>query len=279
MEGFKVGYLTVISFSHKNGKGVSFWNVRCKCGNEIKSCTGELNRKRAKVRSCGCYKKSVEDISGKSFYYLTAIKLSHINKHKGYWLCKCVCGNEKIISCENLKRGHSKSCGCLVRKKGELLRKNNKERILNKVKINSNGCWEWVNSIETNRYGKCGGGYPDQLAHRASFILFKGNIPDGMYVCHHCDNPPCINPDHLFLGDAKSNALDASKKGRLVCLNNKSKASRGELNGNCKLNDDKVKYIRFICDLGFRKSEVASFFDVSLGQIKLISGRKSWTHI
>ena len=73
-------------------------------------------------------------------------------------------------------------------------------------------CWLW-NRGRLNRpfdYGR----YRGQPAHRAVWVLFNGPIPDGMLICHHCDNPPCINPDHLFLGTDADNVQDAIDKGR-----------------------------------------------------------------
>jgi len=71
-------------------------------------------------------------------------------------------------------------------------------------------CWEWIQGKISKNYGK----YDDNLAHRLLYELYKGSIPDGMLVCHHCDNPCCVNPEHLFIGTYKDNAVDMIKKGR-----------------------------------------------------------------
>lgn len=80
-----------------------------------------------------------------------------------------------------------------------------------------NGCWNWKGELHQNGYGytTCHETFKRSHAHRVSYKVFKGDIPEGLYVCHHCDNPSCINPDHLWLGTAKENMQDAKKKGRL----------------------------------------------------------------
>ena len=80
------------------------------------------------------------------------------------------------------------------------------------AKINEqdiNNCWECSN-MSKDGYGTISG----IKAHRFAWILFVGNIPNGMFVCHKCDNPACCNPSHLFLGNAKDNGRDMSQKGR-----------------------------------------------------------------
>lgn len=75
------------------------------------------------------------------------------------------------------------------------------------------GCRIWGKSKNRAGYGrKVFGG--EELAHRLSFLLFRGLIPEGMHVCHHCDNPPCCNPDHLFLGTDSDNMSDCARKRR-----------------------------------------------------------------
>jgi hypothetical protein len=77
------------------------------------------------------------------------------------------------------------------------------------------GCWIWTAYTLPNGYGKMSyGGHPPRFAHRLSFMAFKGEIPEGMSVCHKCDTPSCVNPDHLFLGTQSDNAIDMVRKMR-----------------------------------------------------------------
>lgn len=80
--------------------------------------------------------------------------------------------------------------------------------------VKSDGCWIWTGASDqkagVRTYGQCRG----ERAHRASYELHVGPIPDGMWVLHHCDNPPCVNPAHLFLGTVRDNVDDMLRKGR-----------------------------------------------------------------
>ena len=94
-----------------------------------------------------------------------------------------------------------------------------RERFFEKV-TKTNGCWIWTACTHHQwGYGHFGVGGKTLAAHRVSWELHFGPIPDGLLVCHRCDNPPCVNPDHLFLGTNADNAADRVAKGRSVYPN------------------------------------------------------------
>ena len=89
------------------------------------------------------------------------------------------------------------------------------ERFWKKVEAAYGGsCWQWLGTTNNVGYGWLYSPGGALLAHRISWEMFKGPVPVGLHVCHHCDNPGCVNPDHLFVGTDKDNAQDREKKGR-----------------------------------------------------------------
>lgn len=141
------------------------------------------------------------------------------------------------------------------------------ERFHKKYEIKSNGCWIWTGGTRANCKGVL---YPRHHqdngkgtgAHRFSFSIFHGPIPKGMYVCHKCDTPLCVNPDHLFCGTHHDNMSD-------MIIKNRSYKGRGEnKKGVAKLTDQQAKKIR---EMVGSYSEISKLFGVSpsvIGRIK-----------
>lgn len=110
-------------------------------------------------------------------------------------------------------------------------------------------------------------------AHRLSWMLHRGEIPDNLMVLHHCDNPGCVNPKHLFLGTGKDNADDMDRKGRRVTV-------RGEKSGAAKYTAELISDIRRTREkLGIGYKKLAKIFPISSTYIRLIVLRRVWKHI
>lgn len=103
-------------------------------------------------------------------------------------------------------------------------------RFTSKISVNKkNGCHEWIAALNAKGYGFCRNALApnDTLAHRVAWVIFRGDIPEGMGVLHRCDNPCCVNTEHLFLGDQKENMADMAKKGRHPSLKGTDYLPRG----------------------------------------------------
>lgn len=119
-----------------------------------------------------------------------------------------------------------------------------KDRLLENVVINNaTGCWEWI-GCKRGGYGRTiigsrrDGTRKTITTHRLSYLIFHGEIPYGMEVCHRCDNPACINPDHLFVGTRQDNIDDRERKGRNI-------VKTGEQHPRSKLSKKSVKNARW----------------------------------
>lgn len=135
-------------------------------------------------------------------------------------------------------------------------------------------CWIWTGGTHRNGYGNLRVGKKTIDAHRVSWELHNGPIPDGMCVCHSCpsgDNPSCVNPAHLWLGTKEDNNADRSAKGRTY-------RGTGENHFNAKLTWEKVRLIRHLRKNEQKKtSDLAVSFSVSTSTIKRILQNRIWT--
>lgn len=148
----------------------------------------------------------------------------------------------------------------------------NKKGVFHKS-LNSR-CWEWKGSIfkQGLGYGQFKA-FAECVAHRVSWVLKFGKIPEGMLVLHKCDNPKCVNPEHLFLGDYLDNSLDMLEKGR-------GNPVRGEQHHWTVLSEEQVleiqnKYRRGV--FGYKR--LAKMYGVSPATIARIINRISWRHL
>ena len=138
------------------------------------------------------------------------------------------------------------------------------------------GCWLWKGRLSQTRYGyiqKGGRGSTNVYAHRLSYQIHKGEIPEGMVVMHLCDNPSCVNPDHLRVGTYSENTLDAVAKGRKVSV---PPHKFGESHGASKLKETDVLAIR---DSQESSPILSKRYGVSRSAINRIKQRITWSHV
>lgn len=139
--------------------------------------------------------------------------------------------------------------------------------------LNESGCWIWTATKLPRGYGiiKIPKSRKYEYAHRLSYRIHKGEIAEGAYILHRCDNPSCVNPEHLFLGDAKANAIDMKSKNRHLC---------GEKNTESVLVEPDVVKIKAMLATGkFSQKEIAEVFGVAQITISRIHRGLRWGHI
>jgi len=146
-------------------------------------------------------------------------------------------------------------------------------RFWDKVQL-SEGCWTWTGATTGHGYGVLSKGRDVEgliSAHRLAYKITYGPIPCGMNVCHKCDNPRCVRPDHLFLGTQKDNVLDMINKGR-----QRYKVCYGEDHGCAKLTTTQVIEIRDELKNGTRQVDLAARYSVTQATISHIKLGKKW---
>ena len=140
-------------------------------------------------------------------------------------------------------------------------------------------CWPWCGTRGERGYGHFGFRYKIVGAHRIAWVIENGYLPEGVWVLHHCDNPPCCNPSHLFLGTPKDNSADMVRKGRAKWSVKGLLHLRGEENPRAKLDKAKIKEIRSRRSLGQSYQTIAISYGVSANAIWHVIQRKTWGHV
>jgi len=157
------------------------------------------------------------------------------------------------------------------------------ERYWEKVDKSEDGCWNWTSALDGWGYGvfflkdrSCA-----FKAHRLSWEIHFGPIPEGMLICHHCDNPKCVRPDHLFVGTPKDNIRDCVNKGRWIQppQPHKSQIQRGEKVCFAKLTAEKVFQIRRLALKGVSCYRMSKWIPLSYRGIKFIIDGVNWAHV
>lgn len=134
-------------------------------------------------------------------------------------------------------------------------------------------CWTWTGSTSKKGYGRFSNTkWGTNLAHRIAFMVSNGyQIPDGLLACHSCDNPRCVNPNHIFIGTNRENILDSSRKGRLA---------KGERAYHSKLTEQDVRNIHTLYSVDKKSSkQISKIYNVSMQSIMDILKGKSWKHL
>lgn len=208
------------------------------------------------------------DRTGKRYGRLLVISQAEHRNRKVHWLCRCDCGKEVEVSSGSLATGNTKGCGCIHPKRSTPP----EVRFWDKVK-KSDGCWKWIGARDAQGYGiiRLGkeSGFKNSHAHRLSWMIHFGEIGDAC-VLHKCDNPECVNPNHLFLGTLAENSADMAQKGR---------ACRGERHPLARLNAEKVHGIRQAAGSGLNQFQIARIFSISQPTVSSVLLRKTWRHV
>ncbi len=154
-----------------------------------------------------------------------------------------------------------------------------REYILQRVRRLPSGCWQWQGCVQSNGYGRARVNGKTEYAHRLSFVAFNAPIPEGLDICHTCDNRACCNPEHLFSGTRKENMDDAMQKGRISNGERHAQTICGEKGSGAKLTLNQVLAIRRAFHGGASRKRLAIIYNVSTSNINRILRNNTWKDI
>lgn len=152
-----------------------------------------------------------------------------------------------------------------------------RERLESRIDKMPSGCWEIRRSRNDAGYGNFTLNGKQMTAHRASYEIYVGPVPPGRVVCHTCDNPPCVNPAHLFAGTQRENIADARSKGRL--RGGAKGPQHGALNNGAKITEEQARAVLDLHRQGWRQVKIAEATGVQRQNVWAIVHGKSWGHL
>lgn len=222
------------------------------------------------------------DLTGQTFGRLTVVGPRGSNGRRALWECMCGCGAVCVANSDALRSRKKASCGCVKAAIfGPRDPRPTEDRLCDYVaRAAADACWEFNGQRDRKGYGRLSRGRRGEgstSAHRAAWIAANGAIPAGLCVLHRCDNPPCCNPAHLFLGTIADNNRDMAEKGRAA----KTGKPLGEHNGNAKLSPDDVRAIRSLWTNPVRpkQRDIAARFGVDQQVVWSVIHRRTWAHV
>lgn len=143
-------------------------------------------------------------------------------------------------------------------------------KLFSRFQVNDNGCWLYSGVRNSYGYGIVDVAGKKLRAHRLSFEICFGPIPEDKIVCHKCDTPECFNPFHLFLGTHQDNIADKVQKNRTIY---------GSSHPRAKLDEASVKIIREARRYGYRRREIGGYFKISLSVLDKVISKKTWARV
>ncbi len=148
-----------------------------------------------------------------------------------------------------------------------------------------NGCWPWIGAVNRRGYGVTSINHRLVTTHRLAYFYEHGSFPDGLCVCHRCDNPPCCNPAHLFIGTTQDNTADMVRKKRQSSGEKHSKAImpgryRGIAHYAAKMTEAEVLNVRRLFDVeNLSPRSISKTLNLPWRRVQKIAYRQTWKHI
>lgn len=222
-------------------------------------------------------KRPFVDLTGRIFGRLTVLMFSHARGPlpKRYWTCRCECGRDRLVR-EDYLESDQECSTCYFAKKAAVSNHAYLKESLALLEYDLSVPWQvypckiWDRAKLRFGYGVCKIGKRMFKVHRLVYELTRGDIPEGMLVCHHCDVPSCWHPAHLFVASYAGNSDDMVNKGR---------SARGQRSPNATFTDSMVRQMRERYRAGTRIIDIASEFKTTHSAASSVVHRRSWKHI